>query len=133
MVCSPASSMLIGSACGARKSAAAPPNWSATVGCPVPANASQSACLIRSRFAAPACGQGKRLEKESVSWTGGYGWKSNSSKIGVVRPDARYASPMYLMNQTGEWLGFDAAEALSFPREEIAGPHTIESGRTVFR
>ena len=36
------------------------------------------------------------------------------------------------MNQTGEWLGFDVAFALSFPRDEIAGPQTIASGRTVF-
>ena len=98
----------------------------------MPLNASQSACLIRSRFAAPACGHWNGFENGSVSWTGGYGCMSNSSKIGVVRPDALYASPMYLMNQTGEWLGFDVAFALSLPREEIAGPQTIASGRTVF-
>ena len=57
---------------------------------------------------------------------------SNSSKIGFVRPEARYASPSYLMNQTGEWLGFESAAGLSFPREEIAGPQTIASGRTSF-
>lgn len=39
---------------------------------------------------------------------------------------------MSLMNQTGEWLGFDTAFGLSLPRDEIAGPHTIESGRTSF-
>ena len=38
---------------------------------------------------------------------------------------------MYLMNHTGEWLGFDAAFALSLPREEMAGPQT-ESGVTCF-
>src|SRR4249920_4135360 len=58
---------------------------------------------------------------------------SNSSKLGFVRPDALYASPRYLMNQTGEWLGFDVAFAWSLPRDEIAGPQTIASGRTVFR
>ena len=87
---------------------------------------------MRSRFAAPACGHWNFFENGSVSWIGGYGWKSNSSKIGFVRPDALYASPMYLMNQTGEWLGFEAAFALSLPREEIAGPQTIASGRTRF-
>jgi hypothetical protein len=37
------------------------------------------------------------------------------------------------MNQTGEWLGFETAFGLSFPREEIAGPQTTASGRTAFR
>ena len=39
---------------------------------------------------------------------------------------------MYLMNHTGECPGLDVAFALSLPREEIAGPQTIESGRTSF-
>ena len=46
---------------------------SVTVGWPVPWNASHSACLIRSRFAAPACGHWKGFENGSVSCTGGYG------------------------------------------------------------
>jgi hypothetical protein len=39
---------------------------------------------------------------------------------------------MSLMNHTGEWLGFEAAVALSLPRDEIAGPHTAMSGRATF-
>ena len=65
-----------------------PPGCSAGSGCAVPLNASQSACLIRSRFAAPACGHWNGFENGSASWTGGYGCMSNSLKIGVVRPDA---------------------------------------------
>ena len=132
-VCSPASSRSIGSAgaAGAGRAALAP-DCSAGTGCPVPLNASQSACLTRSRFAAPACGHWNGFENGAESWTGGYGCMLNSSKIGFVRPDARYASPRYLMNHTGEWLGFEVALALSLPRDEIAGPQTIESGRTVF-
>src|SRR5579862_5574673 len=109
-----------------------PPDCSLGVGWPVPWNASQSACLMRSRFAAPACGHWNGFENGSVSWIGGYGWMSKTSKIGVVRPEARYASPMSLMNHTGEWLGFEVAYEWSLPREEIAGPHTTASGRTAF-
>src|SRR5262249_58147830 len=96
-----------------------------------PLNACQSACLIRSRFAAPAWGHWNFFENGSVSWMGGYGCMLNSSKIGAWRPETRYATPMSLMNRTGEWLGLDAAFALSVPRDQSRRPPTRASRRAV--
>ena len=92
-------------------------------GWPVPENASQR--LYISLFQSPSaitfepmcCAHGRSLGFD------GYGWKETVSRIGAVRPLARYASPTFRMKLPG-----DCEPASSLPLDDSARPVTFTVG-----
>ena len=110
-----------------------PPKHWPGIAWPVPENASDSVAMSRP--------QSPSEIRPSVPWAihgrsrglTPYTWCATVSKIRVVRPLARYATPICRMNSVGEWEMLLGAAGLSLPLGEVFGAITFTSGRYACR